>query len=232
MSLDPGVFIRRSDSGLMGIVAFHVDDFLVGGDHIFHSTIIAKLKEMMTIGNEESLNMTFLGLHIYEDNSALYLHTNPYSNSLEEVVLSVTDKQDTTRPLNLEEKSKLKHVSGQLNWITTQSRPDLAFENCTIGNSSTNATVKSIIQANKALKKAKFNDVFLRFPKDLNINEAKLICFCDASFANLTGGCSQGGHLIFIIDNKGVYSLINWQSHKLKRVVTSTLSDCRVSSCS
>ena len=66
----------------------------------------------------------------------------------------MTDKQDTTRPLNLEEKSKLKHVSGQLNWITTQSRPDLAFENCTIGNSSTNATVKSIIQANKALKKA------------------------------------------------------------------------------
>ena len=224
MSLDPGVFIWRSDSGLMGIVAFHVDDFLVGGDHIFHSTIIAKLKEMMTIGNEESFNMTFLGLHIYEDNSALYLHTNPYSNSLEEIVLSVTDKQDTSRPLNLEEKSKLKHVSGQLNWITTQSRPDLAFENCTIGNSSTNATIKSIITANKALKKAKFNDVFLRFPKDLNINEAKLICFCDASFANLTGGSSQGGHLIFVIDKKGVYCLINWQSHKLKRVVTSTLS--------
>ena len=224
MSLDPGVFIWRSDSGLMGIVAFHVDDFLVGGNHIFHSTVIAKLKEMMTMGNEESLNMTFLGLHIYEDNSALYLHTNPYSNSLEEVVLSVTDKQNTSRLLNSEEKSKLKHVSGQLNWITTQSRPDLAFENCTIGNSSANATVKSIITANKALKKAKSNDVFLCFPKNLNINEAKLVCFCDASFANLDGGFSQGGHLIFVTDNKGIYCLINWQSHKLKRVVTSTLS--------
>ena len=224
LSLDPGVFIWRSDSCLMGIVAFHVDDFLIGGNETFHATVINRLKEMMTMGNEESSSMTFLGLHIYEDNFAIYLHTNPYSNSLEEVVLSATDKQNTTRQLNLEEKAKLKHVSGQLNWIATQSRPDLAFENCTVGNSSTNANVKTIITTNKAIRKAKSNDVFLCFPKSLNIKEAKIICFCDASFANLDGGSSQGGHLIFIIDNKGTYCLVNWQSHKLKRVVTSTLS--------
>ena len=224
LSLDPGVFIWRSDSCLMGIVAFHVDDFLIGGNETFHATVINRLKEMMTMGNEESSSMTFLGLHIYEDKAAIYMHTNPYSNSLEEVVLSATDKQDTNRQLNLEEKAKLKHVSGQLNWIATQSRPDLAFENCTIGNSSSNANVKTIITANKAIRKAKSNDVFLCFPKSLNIKEAKIICFCDASFANLDGGSSQGGHLIFLSDNEGIYCLVNWQSHKLKRVVTSTLS--------
>ena len=71
--------------------------------------------------------------------------------------------------LSCDEKTLLKQLSGQLNWITTQCRPDMAFENCLIGNSIKHASTKDITFANKALRKLKCSDIQLRFPRGLDL---------------------------------------------------------------
>ncbi len=224
LQLDPGVFIWRNGNNLIGLVAFHVDDFIFGGTQEFHTNTIAGLKEIIQVGTEENMKMKFLGLHIHEDDDNIYLHNNPYTSSLEEISISCEDKKIQSRTLNQLEKSKLRHSSGQLNWIATQSRPDIAFDNCAVGTSVANATVRHLTECNKAIRKAKARSVTLTFPKRLQIDSPRIVCFCDASFANLEGRASQGGHIIFLTDKCGTYCCIGWQSHKIKRVVSSTLS--------
>ena len=52
----------------------------------------------------------------------------------------------------------------------------------------------------------------------------RLIVYCDASYANLSNGSSQGGYIIFISGKNGTLAPICWSSRKLRRVCRSTLS--------
>ena len=49
-----------------------------------------------------------------------------------------------------------------------------------------------------------------------------LLAFCDASYANLPDGSSQGGNIIFLTDKQKNVSPISWSSRKLRRVCKST----------
>ena len=56
------------------------------------------------------------------------------------------------------------------------------------------------------------------------VSNAKIVSYQDASFANLRGGGSQGGYIIFVLGENSKYVPICWKSKKVKRVVRSTLS--------
>ena len=58
----------------------------------------------------------------------------------------------------------------------------------------------------------------------MDLRTIRIVTFCDAAHANLSDRGSQGGLLIFLVDMKGVYSLIHWHSKRLKRVVSSSLA--------
>ena len=61
--------------------------------------------------------------------------------------------------------------------------------------------------------------------KEYNLADSELLVFCDASFANMTVGDSQGGYIVFWF---GVFeNNINpkaWQSHRIRGIVNSTLA--------
>ena len=56
------------------------------------------------------------------------------------------------------------------------------------------------------------------------MSKATLICFSDASFANLKYSGSQGGLLVFLEGSDRRYMILACQSQKLNRVVKSTLT--------
>ena len=58
----------------------------------------------------------------------------------------------------------------------------------------------------------------------LSFTKIALICFSDASFANVKCGDSQDELLVFLEGSDGRYMLLDRQSQKLKRVVKSTLT--------
>ena len=56
------------------------------------------------------------------------------------------------------------------------------------------------------------------------MSSCSVVSFRDASFANLPNAGSQGGFVSLLIDKRGVYCPVTWQSRKIKRVVKSTLA--------
>ena len=130
---------------------------------------------------------------------------------------------DRDRKLSPTEVTCMKQLSGQLNWVTTQSRPDLAFENCMIGNSINKATVRDVFCANRALRRLRDHELTLFFPR-LELQTCSIVGFCDASFANLPDSGSQGAFIIFLVDSNGLYCPLAWQSRRIRRVVHSTIA--------
>ena len=74
------------------------------------------------------------------------------------------------------------------------------------------------------MKKLKEEQVEITIPILCDLRKTKLICFSDASFANLRDGSSQGGYIIFLLGEDNKYAPISWKSKKLKRIIRSTLA--------
>lgn len=222
---DQAIFMWEDPSGdgPCAILAAHVDDFLYGGNEYFYRAILPKIRSVFQIGTEESSNMRYLGLSVKQTAEFISLSTDRYCSSLQEINITSMGI-DNQRRLTQDEASELKKVSGQINWITTQSRPDVAFNNCMIGNSITNATVSVIKTVNKTIRKVRSQEVSIMFPNDFDLASCQLVCFCDSGFANLPDSGSQEGLLVFLVDNQGVYCLIAWHSKRIKRVVNSSLA--------
>ena len=110
-------------------------------------------------------------------------------------------------------------------WVTSQTRPDFAYEACRMSNVGKTPTVKNIIDANKAVKHLKNTafDVRIAFPRLGDPTELSLLAYSDASHGNLPGKASQGAFIIFVCGQNNVAPLI-WQSRKLRRVTKSPLA--------
>ena len=222
-SFDRAVFMWHNQQGsLSGLMVVHVDDFLYGGTVEFRTKVITKLRETFVVGSEESEGFKYLGLRVEEDQGGIALSIKGYADSCSDMNTAELGA-DRSRVLSPAEVTKLKQMSGQINWAATQARPDMAFENCMVGNSIKNATVSDVYKANKVLRRLRDQPVFLFFPK-LTVKACRLVGFCDASFGNLPDRGSQGGYLIFLVDDLGRYCPLAWQSRRIRRVVNSTLA--------
>ena len=220
--LDQALFSWYDSKGTcVGLMAIHVDDIIYGGDTSFQTHTIQSLRDKLEIGLEESNGMKYIGLDIHQhiDNTSISNH--PYTSSLQEMKNLGPDKE---RELNLTEKSQLRQISGQLNWITTQSRPDLSYDNCIVANSVKSARVKDAIKANKTIRKSKQNEVKIRYSAKFDLSSCKILGYTDSSFGNLPDGGSQGALVLFLIDRQGLGSLLSWQSRRIRRVANSSLS--------
>ena len=100
--------------------------------------------------------------------------------------------------LNSDEKSELKRLSGQMLWVSSQTRPDVSYETCLMSNMGRCPTVKKLHEANKALTKLKSKDVSIKFPDLGESNKLKVISYSDATYASLSDGSSQGGVMTFV----------------------------------
>ena len=221
---DKGLFIweDRSGGGLCGVLAAHVDDFVFCGDEYFHMTILPKIRSTFHIGTEEEQRFKYLGLSISEVPRGIELNLEDYCLGIKEMETASLGL-DRQRLLNSHEISTLKQLVGQINWVSTQCRPDVSYDNCILGTRASKATVADVHYANKVVRKIRGQSLSLTFPSQMDLSTVRLVSFCDASFANLHDLSSQGGFLIFMVDRQGFYSLVCWQSKKVKRKVNSSL---------
>ena len=119
----------------------------------------------------------------------------------------------------------LRALIGQFNWLATQTRPDILFESCDLLGKIKSPTIDDAKRANKLVNKIKSEERVMTLKKDDNLADSKLFVFRDPSFANMSGGGSQGGYIIFWSDAFGNnINPIAWQSHRIKRIVNSTLA--------
>ena len=219
---DDAISFWHNNHLLQGILSSHVDHFFWLGTEWFQKNIIDHIRQKFAISKEETQAFRYLGLNITQKKTEIFIHQNEYIAEIECIKVDTPSQKE--RKLQPQETQQLHRVAGQLNWVSTQTRPDMAYAASVVSSSIKDATVRDIITANKFIKILKSKDVVLSFSKIDNISKVALICFSDASFANLKCGGSQGEPLVFLEGNDRKYMLLAWQSRKLKRIVKSTLT--------
>ena len=84
---------------------------------------------------------------------------------------------------------------GKLQWVASQTRPDLAFSANSLTGSGEDWVGSRVRDTNKMMRRLHFNsDVTISFPK-LGYKK-QLLVYADASFQNLADGESQGGYIV------------------------------------
>ena len=221
---DPAIFFwRNDDDKLEGIMAAHVDDFCWGGNETFINKVIKPLHSTFQVGSEHSSLFKYLGLSVYQKKDhTIEVGQTTYIQEVEEVKIVDEMKRGKAGRLDDKEVGQLRTLIGQMGWIAGQTRADLSFEVCELSSAIKHATVEDLKRANKALQKAKKEDVSLHFGGTMSNLHIKV--YNDSSFGNLCDGGSQGGYIIFLEDGNGTCSPIMWRSKRLQRVVKSTMA--------
>ena len=123
-----------------------------------------------------------------------------------------------------DEKQEYRTLIGQLNWVSSQTRYDIAFEVCEASVSSKDAKVLDLMKANEVIHKLQSDDAILQFPDLGYLKNCKILSHNDSSYKNLPDGASQGEFITLLCNPDGKVSPIHWQSHKIHHVVKSTLA--------
>ena len=120
---------------------------------VFFEQIIPKLKSSFNIGKISQLPLTFTGIKFEKINGIFSIHQEEFINRMEQTEMQCQEKG---APLQPEDISRLRGIAGQLQWIASQTRPDLSFGANTLTNDVANASIDRLIWANKLVKKAKY----------------------------------------------------------------------------
>ena len=205
-----------------GVIASHVDDFVFSGDPWFEANVIQKVKDEFKVGRHCGTTFKYLGLDVKQSANGITLDQERYVSELETIEIDGDPILRRDDILNQDEKNDLRKLGGQMMWLTSQSRPDLSYETCMMNNMGRNPTVKMVLEANKAVLKAKSSKLKLHFPNLGDPKSLEVICFSDATYASLPDGSSQGAYIVFLKNGRRV-APISWQSKKLNRVTNSPL---------
>ena len=108
-----------------GILVTHVDDFLYGGSTEFKD-VIQHVCNAFTVGHEAEMPLKFLGVDLQYLEGYINLNQKSYIDGIEEAVIQ--DKSNGSRILDSSEQSEYRALIGQLNWVSSQSRPDISYK--------------------------------------------------------------------------------------------------------
>ena len=179
---DEVIFYWKEDAALQGIIACHVDDFIFSGNSTVHGHVVKSLKQKFKMSAEGEDRFTYIGLQIDQNAKYTTIGQNQ-DNDIKPV--AIPDDLAMTDPLHKIQQWDLKSLAGKLNWVSTHSGPDTAYDVCQTNNSTEEATVKELVNANKALRKMKSEEVELIFPNLGDVNKVEFLCFAYASLGNL-----------------------------------------------
>ena len=221
---DFGVFLWFLDGELHGVLEMHVDDFIWAGTQIFESQVIVPLCEYFNIGSKCEKNFRHLGLKISQFDNYIEVDQIEYVAEIEPVPLSNSQKCVKTAFCSQSESKLFRRAVGKLNWVASQTRPDISFDVCSLSSVMDAPTISDVILLNKCIAKIKHDPVKIKFPKLNDFTSAQILLHSDASLANLSNGRSVGGFIIFLADSDSNCGPILWKSNTIKRVVRSTLA--------
>ena len=222
--IDGAMFMWYKGGKLIGHMVCHVDDLIFAGTKQWFEDVIGKLKRVFHIGSESQGAFRYVGLNVKRHRGEILLDQHDYIEKLQEIPIEMSRKKDSKKELNDDERKLLKALSGKMIWVTSQTRPDIAYETCCMSNVGKSPTVQKLLDANKAVRKIKSsNEVKLRFPNMGPMDKAEVVVYADATHASLPDGSSQGAFVVFV-KGQGKVTPILWQSKKLKRVTKSPLA--------
>ena len=188
--IDPAMFMLRDKQGaLVGCMIVHVDDLMVCHDgSTFATQAVERLGKRFPFGTWENVSekpsgVTYCGkeIKIVKDNEGEYisLSQNAFLDGrLQEMEIAKERRKSPESLATPEEMANYRSVVGSLQWLATQSRPDLCFETNQLQKRISDLRVSDLIRANKAVREADSNRMQIVF-RDLG-RDAQLVVYTDA----------------------------------------------------
>ena len=216
---DSCLFAYRIKGKLEGLMIFHVDDFLAAGGDLFERNIIQPLMQQFCFGKRSEGSFTYTGISIQQDeNKTIAIDQNEFVQSLPNYEYR---RQDPESILEKDENNKIRKTAGQLNWVSSQTRPDLPFDAFKLSTCLGKATHKDAKYSSKVILKSKYENVSLNFSHLGNWKKLHLELYVDAALGNVEEDQktkSMMGYIILLCDDNGNFSPIHWKSKIIDRV--------------
>ena len=219
---DTAIFMWYDEQDeLVGIIAGHVDDYLWAGTPEFAEKVIKPLTTTFKVSKEEVCHFHYLGLEVNQRKEVTEISQIAYANEIQPIEFDQSKGRD--EKLNESEKINLRSYVGQIQWLASQTRPDLSYSACEASVEFSEATISTLHKANKVIRRIRNHDVKLKLVKLENLKECNIVCYTDASLNNLPRSGSQIGFLICISNGEKAIPIV-WKSSRAKRVVRSTIA--------
>ena len=128
------------------------------------------------------------------------------------------------------EVAALRAINGAANWISSQSRPDLAVQTSFSQQCFPDPKVYDLVFANQLVHRAKQNSDVEITVQSIPWSDIGIAFHSDAAFGNAKGHRTQAGYIAAFVDKNlsenqpSKWSPFAWKSFKLPRVVSSTLA--------
>lgn len=228
---DPCLYHLRDQGKLVGILGAHVDDTATGGAGPCYERAISLLKARFPYRKWRVHEGEFCGAHYRQCQESFRINMSQQSfvGKIKPAYMPKGRRDQREAPLDTKEISVLRAINGSLNWLSSQSRPDLSAQTSLSQQAFPKPTVHHLLEANHVIRRAKqFVDLGIAFqsipPEDL-----RLCCHSDAAFANV-GVHTQAGYLPGFT-HRGIdegqavpWTPAVWRSYRLHRAVSSTLA--------
>ena len=230
--LDSCLYFPLDDqSRLCGIVGVHVDDTAVGGCAPVFEKAVAKPKSRFPYRKWRTQIGEFCGTLYRQDppTKAISMSQQTFAGSLKHA--STPKGTDNGKSLNESQKRVLRVINESLNWLSSQSRPDLSVQTSMCQQGFPNPTIRNLRDANNAIRHAKQHKYLTIAFHPIPPDELSLCCHSDAVFANVgTHTHTQAGYVVAFVNKSlqegavATWTPVVWKSYKMGRAVSSTLA--------
>ena len=222
---DCSVYIYQHESNFSGFLVIHVDDFIIAGNEHFHDNVISKLTQSFEISKRNQSPFKYIGWNINQDSDGVIIDQVDYQNSIQPMIITKERSNQTNYELGENERKEYQQLLGKLQWISSQSRPDVRFSVLECSIAANKPLVSDALKINRVVKKLQKVSLYLFLPSlSLDLTQWKIIGFADAALCNLPDKVSStNGHIIFLTDGSRAAPM-SWSSRKIKRVTRTIIS--------
>ena len=219
LNLDPSVFVYHENGQLSGFCVLHVDDFLIGGNKSFHDSVVNKISKEFEISSRNHGKFIYVGWDILQKSNSIVVDQIAYQEGIKQIQLNAARSKQTDYEASQEEKRQYQQLLGKLQWISSQSRPDIRFPVLECSLIANKPQIKDILKINKVVKKMNKNTLKIVFgvPTCCLKEDLKILAFSDAALSNLPDKTSSTRSFVIFLSAKGKVAPLAWSCRKLER---------------
>lgn len=147
------VYNTRAPHDLIGVIAVHVDDMIMGGNEEFNQRILIPLRQKYPFKHWHEGKGTFLGKELLQlENGDIQIQQREYALNVKGVEIAPARKKELDSPTTEGEKQQMRAVLGAINWLVSGSRPDLAAGCSLLQQRVTKSCVGDLVDMNRFVK--------------------------------------------------------------------------------
>ena len=217
---------------LVGIIAAHVDDFVISGDEqdVEWTEIVNRFHQSYRWSPWEVVSYNHCGVMIKEGHREIIMDQSKYCAQIDEIKF---ENRGDEEPATKDEVAQLRAALGALQWRAYSTAPQLMVQLSMLQSSVNNATVRVLKQANKLVREAyhgRFMHIKVTDLDGITPEQVTFVAWSDAAVGNRPDYGSTGGYLICATTpgmsqgEQAAVTPISWRSGRLKRVARSSLA--------